>query len=95
MRPLALLTVLSVSLGGIPAVAANTGFDPRIIVFGDERERIQNTPIEQRPNRPLHFYGNSVRRRSTRTVSRPSQPRSRSVRAAGQSGGTRATRARP
>ena len=95
MRPLALLTVLSVSLGGIPAVAASTGFDPRIIVFGDERERIQNTPIEQRPNRPLHFYGNSVRRRSTRTVSRPSQPRSRSVRSAGQSGGTRATRARP
>ena len=92
MRPLALLTVLSVSLGGIPAVAASTGFDPRIIVFGEEREQIQNTPIEQRPNRPLHFYGNSVRRRGPRTVSQPSQPRSRSVRSVGQSAGSRATR---
>ncbi|NBS32125.1 MAG: hypothetical protein EBS83_04765 [Planctomycetia bacterium] len=80
MRTLALLTVLSTSLGGVPVVAANTGFE--------------NTPIEQRPNRPLHFYGNSIRRRNTRTVSRPSQPRPRSVRSVGQSGGSRATRSR-
>ena len=93
MRTLVLLTVLSTSLGGVPAVAANTGFDPRIVVFGDERERIQNTPIEQRPNRPLHFYGNSIRRRNTRTVSRPSQPQSRSVRSASQ-GKSRVTRSR-
>ncbi len=94
MRTLALLTVLSVSLSVIPAAAATQGFDSRIIVFGEERERIQNTPIEQRPNRPLHFYGNSVRRRGTRTVSQPSQPRSRSVRSVGQSGGSQATRPR-
>ena len=95
MRTLVLLTVFSTSLSGIPAVAADTGFDPRIIVFGEERERIQNTPIEQRPNRPLHFYGNSVRRRNTRSVSRPSQSRGNSVRSAGQSGSRRVPRARP
>ena len=93
MRTLALLTILSTSLGGVPVVAASGGFDPRIVVFGDERERIQNTPIEQRPNRPLHFYGNRIRRQNTRTVSRPSQPQSRSVRSASQ-GKSRATRSR-
>lgn len=95
MRTLILLTVFTTSLGGLSAVAASNSFDPRIIAFGEERERIQNTPIEQRPNRPLHFYGNSVRRRNTRSVSRPSTSRSRSVRSASQSGSRRVTRARP
>lgn len=33
-----------------------------IIARGAQREIIQNTPIELRPNRPFHFYGNTVRR---------------------------------
>lgn len=45
------------------ADAGSPGFDPRVITFGATRQRIQNTPIEQRPYRPLHFYGNTVRRR--------------------------------
>lgn len=50
-----------------PAEAAKqTGFDPRIVTFGAEREQIKSTPIEQRPYRPLHVYGNSVRRRHSR-----------------------------
>lgn len=49
------------------AAAANTGFDPRIVMFGDAREQIQNTPIDQRPYRPLHVYGNTVRRRQSRS----------------------------
>jgi hypothetical protein len=48
------------------AEAANTGFDPRVVMFGEAREQIQNTPIEQRPYRPLHVYGNTVRRRQSR-----------------------------
>ena len=68
MRTLILLTILSTGTSSVPAFA-QTGFDPRVIVFGDEREKIENTPIEQRPNRPLHFYGNTVRRRKYRTVS--------------------------
>ena len=90
MRTLIILTLLSVGTSSVPAIA-QTGFDPRIIVFGDEREKIENTPIEQRPNRPLHFYGNTVRRRRYRTVSQPS--RSRSSRATSQSGSSRTTRA--
>ena len=48
------------------AFAAGTGFDPRIVTFGAARQEIKSTPIEQRPNRPLHVYGNTVRRRRAR-----------------------------
>lgn len=54
------------------ATGRETGFDPRIITFGAERDQLKSIPIEQRPNRPLHVYGNSVRRRQ----SRGSAPRS-------------------
>ena len=50
----------------IPAVGAD--FEPRVVTFGADREQIKNTPIEKRPNRPLHVYGNSVRRRQSRTA---------------------------
>lgn len=43
--------------------AQGTGYYPYVIARGQDRERIRNTPIELRPNRPLHFYGNAVRRR--------------------------------
>ena len=91
MRTLILLTLLSAGTSSVPALA-QTGFDSRVIVFGDEREKIENTPIEQRPNRPLHFYGNTIRRRHYRNVSQPS--RSKSSRRANQSSSSRATRAR-
>ncbi len=35
---------------------------PHVIARGEDRRIISSLPIEQRPNRPLHFYGNSVRR---------------------------------
>jgi hypothetical protein len=38
----------------------------RIITFGETRQQLQSTPIEQRPYRPLHFYGNRVRRQNNR-----------------------------
>lgn len=38
----------------------------QIIATGDFREQIESTPIELRPYRPLHFYGNAVRRRHHR-----------------------------
>lgn len=46
--------------------ASQSGFDPRVVTFGAEREQIKAMPIEKRPYRPLHVYGNSVRRRQTR-----------------------------
>ena len=91
MRTLILLTLLSTGASSTRALA-QTGFDPRIIVFGEEREKIESTPIEQRPNRPLHFYGNTIRRRHYRNVSQPS--RSRSSRRTNQSSSSRTTRAR-
>jgi hypothetical protein len=39
-----------------------------VIAFGETRETIKSTPITQRPYRPLHVYGNSVRRRHQRTA---------------------------
>ena len=47
-------------------MAAPAAAEPRwsgsVIAFGAERERLQATPIEHRPYRPLHFYGNAVPR---------------------------------
>lgn len=71
MRTLVIATVATVALVPVsPAAAANSRIDPRIIVVGEAREQIQNTPILERPNRPLHVYGNTVRRRHHRGVSR-------------------------
>ena len=51
-----------------------TGYSPVIIARGEYREQIKSMPIECRPNRPLHFYGNVVRRNYYRD-SQPSTPR--------------------
>jgi hypothetical protein len=58
-----------------PADAAD--FDPRIVTFGDTREQIKSTPITERPNRPLHVYGNTVRRRQSRDSAGPRASSSR------------------
>lgn len=42
--------------------AGEPGWDWRIVTFGENREKIQSTPITQREYRPLHVYGNTVRR---------------------------------
>lgn len=44
------------------SIAAEPGWSPNIIARGEERQQIRATPIEQRPYRPLHVYGNTVRR---------------------------------
>ena len=38
------------------------GWSRGVVAFGDERAKIKELPIEQRPYRPLHVYGNTVRR---------------------------------
>ena len=35
---------------------------PYVIARPGDREWLRETPIEQRPNRPMHFWGNSRRR---------------------------------
>lgn len=59
---------LAASLLDVAPAGAN-GFDPRVITFGEARDEIKNKPMTERPNRPLHVYGNSVRRRAQRTPS--------------------------
>jgi hypothetical protein len=60
------IAALAIPLPERAEAAKQAGFDPRIVTFGAEREQIKSTPIEQRPYRPLHVYGNSIRRRHTR-----------------------------
>jgi len=63
-----LVTAAVLILGGAVGEATTlaAGFDPRVVTFGSERQELKSRPIEQRPNRPLHVYGNTVRRRSSR-----------------------------
>lgn len=42
--------------------AAEPGWYGVVVARGAERQQIESTPIVARPNRPLHFYGNTVRR---------------------------------
>ncbi|QEG25265.1 hypothetical protein [Mariniblastus fucicola] len=41
---------------------SHTGWYPYVIARPADRDWIRETPIELRPNRPLHFWGNSRRR---------------------------------
>lgn len=56
---------------GIPddSVRADPGWSPVIVATGSYRSQIRSMPIEQRPYRPLHFYGNTIRRRHYRGTS--------------------------
>jgi len=78
MRTVALAALLAAAVAPATVDAAGTSFDPRIVTFGDSREQLQSTPITQRPYRPLHVYGNSVRRRHQRSVVAPAGSQARS-----------------
>lgn len=52
-------------VGAAPAYrspVSEPGWAPQVVMRGEDRERLQATPILERPYRPLHFYGNTVRR---------------------------------
>jgi len=42
-----------------------------VVARGELKQQIEATPIEDRPNRPFHFYGNTVRRRYYRGAAAP------------------------
>jgi hypothetical protein len=50
------------------SAAEEPGWSGRVIVTGQARAQIQATPVVYRPYRPLHFYGNTVRRRYYRSA---------------------------
>ena len=60
----AAIALSAVFLGTMVAepASAQTGFYPYVIARPQDRAKIRSTPIEKRPYRPLHFYGNTVRR---------------------------------
>lgn len=62
-------------LGGLAvattASAKEPGWSGTVIARGAQREQIENTNILYRPYRPLHFYGNTVRRQYYRGQTLP------------------------
>jgi len=63
--PVALFTPLLLAivfLSQSSSVAAEPSWYPYVVARGADRVAIQNTPMHQRPYRPMHFYGNAVRR---------------------------------
>jgi len=64
LRAVLMFTLLLVVLGldVQTTKAAEPGWSPIIIPTGAYRQEIKSMPIEQRPYRPGHFYGNTVRR---------------------------------
>ncbi len=60
-----LMAVLVISAGlalPCPTTASEPGWVGQVVKPLDQRAQIQQTPIIYRPYRPLHFYGNTVRR---------------------------------
>lgn len=68
-----IVVCLGIAAGSDSLPSLASGFDPRVITFGSERDEIKSIPIEKRPYRPLHVYGNSIRRRHGRSVTAPAQ----------------------
>ncbi len=67
MTLIARLFALALVVTAVPATcqtlnAQEPGWSPYVIARGQQRQIIRNTPIQYRPYRPLHFYGNTVRR---------------------------------
>lgn len=53
------------------AWAEEPGWKGTIVARGELRQEIKSMPILERPYRPLHFYGNTVRREYYRGVAAP------------------------
>lgn len=54
-----------------PLTAREPGWSGVIVARGSYRQRLLSTPIEHRPYRPLHFYGNMRRRQYYRGTPAP------------------------
>lgn len=51
------------AVSAVPAVVAAP-----VVAFRRGESQVRQMPLEQRPNRLGHFYGNNVRRRQTGTI---------------------------
>ncbi|MCC6507890.1 MAG: hypothetical protein IT423_02195 [Pirellulaceae bacterium] len=62
------------ALAQVPAgrpVSSEPNWTYGIVRTGEDREAIKSLPMTQRPYRPLHFYGNTVRRMHYRGTAIP------------------------
>jgi hypothetical protein len=59
-----ILSALVVFAAPASARAADSGpgWMGVVVARGELKQEIESTPIVDRPNRPFHFYGNTVRR---------------------------------
>ncbi len=72
MRLRVLIVLVAGCLVGPTLVqGAEPGWYGRVVLPPAERAVIERTPILERPYRPLHFYGNTVRRRHYRGTALP------------------------
>jgi hypothetical protein len=76
---LAMLTILACigdCLNAADPMISHPGWSPVILPTGQYRSEIKSMPIELRPYRPLHFYGNAIRRNyyQSRVVAQANNP---------------------
>jgi hypothetical protein len=71
MQRLITLAIFSVGLFASSAAAQEPGWWGVVVAPQSIRPQIQSTPIIHRPYRPLHFYGNTVRRQYYRGTMLP------------------------
>ena len=57
-----LSTVMLFASPSTASAASETGWLGVVVARGELKQQIEATPILERPNRPFHFYGNTVRR---------------------------------
>lgn len=67
LRTLGFAALCASAVAPVGAEAAGTGIDVRIVTVGEAREQLKAMPITERPYRPLHVYGNTVRRRNQKS----------------------------
>ena len=70
-RGLMLLCVGVMTVVVSKPIQAEPAWWGRIVARPAEREVVRSTPVLERPYRPLHFYGNTVRRRYFRNWALP------------------------
>lgn len=76
MRDLAVVLLpAAVVAATLLATAPAERADLRPVALNQARAQIRSLPILERPNRPIHIYGNAVRRRHHRaTMAEPIRP---------------------
>ena len=60
--PVAMLAISNQVASPVSAQISEPGWYPYTFARGVDRDIIRETPMHLRPYRPLHFYGNTVRR---------------------------------